>query len=55
MFTSRGSIRYVRVRGKDGGGVMFMCPYMFDAALCGVPVKNVACSLPLVGYPCGIV
>ena len=30
-------------RGRDG--VMFMCAHMYDVALCGNTVKNVALSL----------
>ena len=49
MFTSLGSIRYLRVRGKDA--VMFMYSHAFDVALCGIKVKHVARSLSLDGHP----
>ena len=44
------SIRYIRVRGKDG--VILRCPHEYDVALCSITVKNVALSLLLFGHPC---
>ena len=33
-------------------GVMLMCPYEFDVALCSITVKNVALSFLLVDRRC---
>ena len=32
-------------------GMMVGYPHLFDVSLCGVTVKNVALTLPLVGHP----
>jgi len=33
---------------------MFMCVHVYDVALCGNTVRNVALGLWLVGHPCYI-
>jgi len=34
--------------------VIFMCPHMYDVALCANTVRNLALGLELVGHPCFI-
>jgi len=41
--------RHVGEWGRDG--VMFMCAHVYDVALCGSTVRNVALGLWLVGRP----